>query len=267
VMSYAISKVDSISFAAPSSPITQTITVNGVSFKMVAVVGGAFNMGAQRTDATGTNYNSEAYADESPVHQVTLSSYSIGETEVTQALWYAVMGYSPTNGGAQWSNTYGLGNNYPAYYVSYTDITSFITTLNTLTGRTFRLPTEAEWEYAARGGSQSKGYKYAGSNTIGDVAWYITNSSSTAQTVKGKTANELGLYDMSGNVQEWCSDWYGSYSSSAQTNPTGAASGSSRVLHGGSWGTNADDCRVSLRDFINPDYRSYCIGFRLVLAP
>jgi len=129
------------------------------------------------------------------------------------------------------------------------------------------LPTEAEWEFAARGGNNSRGYKYAGSNTIGDVAWYYGNSSSKTQPVGQKRPNELGLYDMSGNVWEWCSDWYGSYSSAGQTNPQGPSSGSDRVLRGGSWCILAQNCRVSFRSFSAPDYRYYRIGFRLVLSP
>jgi|WetSurMetagenome_2_1015567.scaffolds.fasta_scaffold16133_4 formylglycine-generating enzyme required for sulfatase activity len=243
--------------------ITQTYTVNGVSFKMIGIEGGAFNMGAQSTDDSGTNYDSDAETDESPVHTVLLSTYCIGETEVTQALWYAVMGYKPTTlVSEQWSSAYGLGDNYPAYYVSYTDITSFITTLNSLTGKTFRLPTEAEWEYAARGGNQSLGYKYAGSNTIDDF-WHYYNGSHSAQIVKGKTANELGLYDMSGNVCEWCSDWSGSYSSITQTNPTGPATGSIYIVRGGSYGDIPSRCRVSKRQ--DAGARDLYIGFRLVL--
>ena len=134
-----------------------------------------------------------------------------------------------------------------------------------MTGKNFRLPTEAEWEYAARGGNKSRGYKYAGSNTLSDVAWYSDNSSSTTHDVKGKQPNELGLYDMSGNVFEWCQDWFGTYSSSAQTNPTGPASGSIRVFRGGSWGGSAGYCRVSNRDSDNPGSRNYYFGLRLVL--
>ena len=236
---------------------TNTYTVKGVSFTMVAVKGGTFTMGAT------SEQGSDAYSDESPTHQVTLSDFAIGETEVTQELWQAVMGYKPTSGGSQWSSSYGLGAQYPAYYVSWNDCQEFISKLNALTGQTFRLPTEAEWEYAARGGSQSKGYKYSGSNTIRRVAWYTSNSSSATHPVKTKAANELGLYDMSGNVWEWCSDWYGFYSSSAQTNPTGASSGSYRVLRGGCWYYNARNCRVSCRGSNAPSYRYYDIGLRL----
>lgn len=245
--------------AASSTVSGNTYTVSGVSFKMIAVEGGTFTMGAT------SEQGSDAFDDEKPTHSVTLSSFSIGETEVTQALWQAVMGQTPTSDGSQWSSTYGLGSNYPAYYVSWNDCQTFITKLNDLTGKTFRLPTEAEWEYAARGGKKSQGYKYSGSNTIGDVAWYTDNSGSTTHNVGTKAANELGLYDMSGNVWEWCQDWYGSYSSSSQTNPTGPSTGSLRVDRGGSWNYGAGLCRVSLRLNNSPD-RRYCnLGLRLAL--
>ena len=231
----------------------QTITVNGVSFKMIAVEGGTFSMGAT------SEQGSDAYGSKKPVHNVTLSDYYIGETEVTQELWKAVMGSNPSN---------STGSKKPVERVSWNDCQTFITKLNQLTGKNFRLPTEAEWEYAARGGNKSQGYKYSGSNSIDDVAWYSNNCSIRTHDVKTKAANELGIYDMSGNVYEWCQDWYGSsyYSSSPENNPTGPASGSSRVLRGGSWiNSSAWDCRVSFRDYGNPDNRFVCYGLRLVL--
>ena len=234
------------------------MTLNGnVIFKMIAVEGGAFKMGAQSSDSGGDNYDSEAFYDESPVHDVTLSSYYIGETEVTQELWEAVMGSNPS---------YYSGSQKPVENVSWNDCQEFITKLNNLTGKNFRLPTEAEWEYAARGGNKSQGYKYSGSNTIGDVSWYEDNSSSTTHDVKTKQANELGIYDMSGNVYEWCQDWYGSYSSGSQTNPTGPTSGSSRVRRGGGWDFNARRCRVSHRSNCYPDDANYFLGLRLSLS-
>ena len=229
----------------------QTFTVNGVSFDMIAVEGGTFTMGAT------AEQGSDAYDDEKPAHQVTLSSYYIGKTEVTQELWQAVMGSNPS---------YFSDTNLPVETVSWNDCQSFIAKLNELTGKKFRLPTEAEWEYAARGGNKNQGYKYSGSNTIDDVAWNYSNSSSKTHPVATKAPNELGIYDMSGNVWEWCSDWYGSYSSSAQTNPTGATSGSYRVLRGGSWGRNARNCRVSYRNYGSPGRTNGGIGLRLSLS-
>ena len=233
-----------------------TFTVNGVSFKMIPVKGGTFSMGA-------TSEQQDSYSSEKPVHSVTLSDYYIAETEVTQALWQAVMGSNPS---------YFKGKNNPVEKVSYYDCKAFINKLNTLlanqlpAGRKFRLPTEAEWEYAARGGSQSKGYKYSGSNTFDDVAWYDSNSRRKTHPVKQKQPNELGIYDMSGNVYEWCSDWYGGYSSSAQTNPTGPSSGSHRVLRGGSWYHDARYCRGANRGYDTPNGRYSNYGMRLALG-
>lgn len=233
----------------------ETFTVNGVSFTMKLVEGGTFQMGA--TSELGL----DAEFDEKPVHSITLNNYYIGETEVTQALWKAVMSSEP-NGA--WENKNGKGDNYPAYRVSWNDVQEFIRKLNQITGKNFRLPTEAEWEYAARGGKKSKGYRYAGSNTVGEVAW----CSCPIHTVKAKIANELGLYDMSGNVYEWCTDWYGSdyYGKSTLTNPQGPLSGSRRVLRGGSCNPIAKSCRVSERDYVEPDNRRYDFGFRLALS-
>ncbi len=228
-------------------PQTETITVNGVSFKMIVVKGGTFTMGC-------TSEQSGCDNEESPAHKVTLSDYCMGETEVTQALWKAVMGRNPS----KWT-----GDNLPVENVSWDDAQEFIRKLNQKTGRNFRLPTEAEWEYAARGGSQSRGYQYSGSNTLGNVAWYYGNSGSQTHPVKTKQPNELGLYDMSGNVWEWCADWYGSYSGSAQTDPAGPGSGSFRVFRGGGWSSSAGGCRVSFRDGYDPGDRFNNLGFRL----
>ena len=222
---------------------------------MKLVEAGTFQMGSTTGDS-----------DEAPVHSVTISKdYYMGETEVTQALWEAVTGYSPTSDGYSWSSKDGLGDNYPAYYISYEDVQSFITELNSLTGENFRMPTEAEWEFAARGGNKSKGYKYCGSNTIGDVAWYSKNTRSKTNAVKTKAANELGIYDMSGNVWEWCSDWYGKYDSRAQTDPTGPTIGDRRVNRGGGWSYGAGACRCDNRVGSTPSYRDYCLGVRLAL--
>ena len=257
--------VTSVTPAIPTTPTTsssgnRTFTVNGVSFEMIAVKGGTFTMGGT------SEQGSDAESDEKPTHSVTLSDYYIGKLEVTQELWRAVMGDEPTyNGG--WTDEYGKGTNYPAYRVSWNDVQEFIRKLNQKTGANFRLPTEAEWEYAARGGNKSNGYKYSGSNSIDDVAWYTSNSGSKTHPVGTKSPNELGIYDMSGNVWEWCQDWKGSYSSGSQTNPQGQSSGSPRVLRGGSWRNNAEDCRVSDRNADPPGHRILNVGFRLALVP
>jgi formylglycine-generating enzyme required for sulfatase activity len=224
-----------------------TETVKGVQFDMLAVEGSTFTMGS----TTGGD------SDERPTHSVTLSNYYIGKHEVTQALWTAVMGSNPSYSG------YGIGANYPVNNVSWNDVQTFIQALNTLTGKTYCLPTEAEWEFAARGGKQSAGYTYSGSNTIGNVAWYSGNSGSISHPVGTKAPNELGIYDMSGNVWEWCSDCYGSYSSSAQQDPAGASSGSDRVSRGGSWSGTAGRCRVASRNYDTPGDRYRNLGFRL----
>ena len=231
----------------------QTITVGGVSFKMIAVEGGTFLMGSPESDA-------EADDDEKPQHEVTLSNYYIGETEVTQELWETVMDSNPSE---------FKGPKLPVENVSWDDCQEFILKLNEKTGKTFRLPTEAEWEYAARGGKKSKGYTYSGSNAIDDVAWYDGNSGEITHKVSTKQANELGIYDMSGNVYEWCQDWYGKtyYENSSTTDPQGPTSGASRVLRGGSWYGIAQGCRVANRIIGYPGSRRNFIGLRLVLAP
>ena len=176
---------------------------------------------------------------------------------MTQALWQAVTGNNPSN---------YKGDNLPVENVSWNDCQEFISKLNRITGKTFRLPTEAEWEYAARGGKKSRGYQYSGSNNLADVAWYEDNSGSKTHTIGSKQANELGIYDMTGNVWEWCQDWYGKYSSSSQTNPTGATSWSYRVIRGGSWFNAARYCRSSFRFNGTPVYRRIDLGLRLVLS-
>ena len=226
----------------------QTFTVNGVQFTMVAVEGGTFTMGAT------SEQGSDACENEKPAHKVTLSDYYIGQTEVTQALWEAVMGSNPSG---------HKGDNLPVELVSWNDCQEFIQKLNQLTGKQFRLPTEAEWEYAARGGRKSRGYKYAGGNDIGSVAWYCDNSGTGTHPVATKQANELGIYDMSGNVWEWCSDWYGDYQSSSQSDPQGPSSGFFRVYRGVSYYGDAGDCRVSYRNGITPDYFNFDLGLRL----
>jgi formylglycine-generating enzyme required for sulfatase activity len=219
---------------------------------MVYVAGGTFTMGCT------SEQGSDCDDDESPAHRVTLSGYYIGKYEVTQAQWKAVMGSNPSS---------FKGDNLPVESVSWDDVQEFIRKLNQQTGKNYRLPTEAEWEFAARGGNSSRGYKYSGSNTVGNVAWYEDNSGGPTHPVGTKQANELGIYDMSGNVWEWCSDWYGDWygdgSGAAQSNPAGPATGSSRVFRGGSWDASARGVRVSNRGNYPPGGRNYFLGFRL----
>lgn len=230
-----------------STPEVLTFTVNGVSFDMIKVEHGTFKMGSD-----------DGEDNEKPVHSVTLTNdYYIGKYQVTQALWKAVMGENPSK---------FKGDDLPVECVSWHDIRYFTIKLNQVTGKRFRLPSEAEWEYAARGGNRSRGDSYSGSYEIEDVAWYFGNSDNKTHSVGLLYPNELGICDMSGNVWEWCQDCYGPYPSGAQTNPTGASSGSSRVNRGGCWGgRNAGRCRVSARGYDTPDVRSYYVGFRLAL--
>ena len=243
--SLSSSSVDDQKESVNLPPVIENLLHN-----MVYVDGGTFTMGAT------SEQGSDADSDEKPVHQVTLSSFSIGRYEVTQEEWQAVMGSNPSG---------FKGAKLPVERVSWEDCQEFIRKLNSMTGKHFRLPTEAEWEYAARGGNKSRGYKYAGSNDLGSVAWYDGNSGSKTHDVGQKQPNELGLYDMSGNVWEWCQDWSGSYSSGSQTNPTGPSSGSRRVGRGGSWYTYAGYCRVAIRFSYAPGYRGRDLGLRLVL--
>ena len=268
---------DSINLAKETVVVDSILEfhVDSIKFKMIKVEGGTFLMGAQKADPSGQNYDSEAWGDEERVHKVTLSSFYMSEVVVTQALWKAVMG---TTVGQQRDKANpecpmgGEGGEYPMYYVNWNECQEFIKKLNVVIGKSFRLPTEAEWEYAARGGKKSLGYKYSGSNTIGDVAWYWKNSGDNylkgsdddwdwdkikknnckTHPVKQLSPNELGIYDMSGNVWEWCEDLY-------------EPSSSYRVLRGGSWGDYARGCRVSNRLNYDPDDRHSGIGFRLVL--
>lgn len=223
--------------------------INGVQFTMKRVEGGIFMMGAT------PEQDRVASDDEKPVHSVKLDTYYIGETEVTQALWFAVMGSNPSH---------YEGDDLPVEQVSWDDCQEFIKRLNQFTGQTFSLPTEAQWEFAARGGNLSKGYKYAGGDVLSDVAWWDANSNYQTYKVAQKIPNELGIYDMSGNVLEWCSDWYGNYSLLYQTNPVGPSSGAYRVIRGGSWNSKPLSCRVSNR-WNDSNTPHSDLGLRLVL--
>ena len=245
------------------TPNIKTYYANGVSFQMVEVQGGTFRMGG--TSEQGT----DARSDEKPIHSVTLNSYYIGRTEVTQALWEAVMGESFSQMILR-KHLYSLGkgNNYPMYAISWNECKTFISKLNAITGKNFRMPTEAEWEFAARGGTKSKGYKYSGSNTLDNVAWWINNSNFETHEVGTKSPNELGIYDMSGNVSEPCSDWYGNYSSRTQTDPSGAGYGSYHVFRGSNMRGFDEDCRLSRRgvSFTDPDRTDFHGGLRLCFS-
>lgn len=225
------------------------ITVNGVTFTMIPVEGGTFRMGAIIT-APG------AYTFEKPDHDVTLSDYKIGQTQVTQELWEAVMGNNPSR---------FKGAQLPVEQVSWDDCQAFIAKLNELTGMNFRLPTEAEWEYAARGGNLSQGTMFAGGTNCPDVAWCSTNADNTTHPVAQKQANELGLYDMSGNVNEWCNDFYARYTTAAQTDPQGPVAGTGMVYRGGAFNEGARLCRITYRSSQLSGYRSSRIGLRLAM--
>jgi formylglycine-generating enzyme required for sulfatase activity len=242
---------------------------------MVLIPGGTFSMGSENGES-----------DEKPVHQVTLSDFYLGKYEVTVAEFRVFIndtgyktdaekgGNSQVYENGKWTDKAGLNwrndaegktaqDNHPVIHVSWNDANAYCDWLSKKSGKNYRLPTEAEWEYGARGGVQSKGYKYAGSNNIGDVGWYSSNSGNKTHAVGDKIPNELGLYDMTGNVWEWCSDWKGEYSTSSKTNPTGSYSGSDRIVRGGSWFSFPQYCRVTYRDFNPPDFRYYLLGFRL----
>lgn len=226
--------------------------VDELAGTFVLVEGGSFDMGC-------TSEQPDCSSDEKPVHSVTLNSYYIGQYAVTQAQWRAVMGNNPSN--------FSGCDQCPVEQVSWEDVQEFLQRLNARTGQHYRLPTEAEWEFAARGGNKSRRYLYAGSNNPGDVAWYEKNAGGKTHPVGQKSPNELGLYDMSGNVYEWCQDWFGDYSSSAQTNPTGPSTGSVRVRRGGSWRGAPRYCRVAFRYYDVPGYRYSNVGFRLARTP
>ena len=233
-------------------PDTYTENALGLNLKMKHIQGGTFLMGSPESEADRR--------DNELQHLVTLSDFYIGVYEVTQAQWVAIMGNNPSE---------FEGDTLPVEMVSWDEAVKFCYRLSDLTGKTYRLPTEAEWEYAARGGKHSKGYKYAGSNNIDDVAWYWNNNRYGTHPVGQKQANELGLYDMSGNVWEWCNDWHDKnyYQNSPANNPTGPTTGTNRVLRGGSWRYLAQPCRVAYRSSYTPGLRSDSRGFRLALVP
>jgi Uncharacterized conserved protein len=234
----------------------ETFTVGGVTFKMVKVKGGEFTMGFQDTDSPYSGF--AVPENEKNAHQVTLSDFEIGETEVTVALWNAVMGSVP------YLNEISEPQK-PVGNVSWYNCQTFIGKLNALTGRKFRLPTEAEWEYAARGGALSRHYGFSGSNDPKKAMWYLDNAEMKPKNVKGKAANELGIYDMSGNVWEWCFDKAGDYPVAAQTDPLGADEGTTRILRGGSAASKWEACRISNRSYMPAKNVKGTFGLRLAL--
>ena len=240
-----------------------TETTLGINMKMIWVDGGSFLMGC--TSEQGNDCND----DEKNIRCVMLDGFYIGMLEVTQLQWKKVMGtsiYQQKNKRDESLFVYGVGGDYPMYYVNWNEAMEFCRLLSNKTGRTYTLPTEAQWEYAARGGNKSDGTKYAGSNVLDEVAWYEDNSGNTTHLCGTKRANALGIYDMSGNVCEWCHDWYSSsYANYDTNNPTGPSSGSGRVYRGGSWA--GDGCRVALRARYSPWSRGNYLGFRVVCIP
>lgn len=237
---------------AQSSANVKRVVVNGVSFRMIYVEGGTFTMGATKEQGA------EVETVELPLHKVELSNYYIGETEVTQAMWMAVMGRGQ-------NPSHFVDSEKPVEQISWMDCQRFIRKLNELTGMCFRLPTEAEWEFAARGGIRSKGFRYAGGDDIESVAWVLSNSKDVTHRVKEKRPNELGLYDMSGNVLEWCQDVLCRYKTADAKNPCGKAKSEFRVNRGGSFCNSAVRCRVSYRNASSYKNSSPILGFRLVL--
>ena len=234
----------------PVQGLDMIFNVNGVTFKMIYVEGGTFMMGAMEGDQS-------AFTNEKPAHEVKLTyDYYIGQTEVTQALWQAVMDNNPST---------MEGDNLPVNNVLWEEADAFTKQLSQLTGYTFNLPTEAEWEYAARGGKESKGYLYAGSDNVNEVAWYSANSGNKTHDVGTKKPNELGIYDMSGNAWEWCSDWLVPYPAEAQVDPTGPATGEYHVYRGGGWYIGASTCRCTHRRQTREGYSEYALGLRVAL--
>jgi len=246
-----------------------TFSVNNISFEMIFVEGGEFVMGC-------TQEQSDCFNNEKPAHKVSLSDFYMAKYPITQKLWYVVMGSSiqQQRSLSERNTLCGEGDDYPMYFINYEECEAFCTKLNKLLsdklpeGYKFKLPTEAQWEHAARGGRRSNGYRYSGGNGLNNFAWNYDNSNKTTHSVGKKMPNELGIYDMSGNVWEWCSDWYdvNYYGISPLIDPKGPDSGTLRVMRGGAWNEPAARCRVSNRGS-SASYRLNRIGFRICLAP
>lgn len=244
------SPASSINAAAKSNTLTIHLK-KGINIELVKVEAGNFTMGA-------TSAKEKPDDNEKPAHEVSLSrNYYIGKYEVTQEVWKAVMGNNPSK---------FKGTNLPVEMVSWKDCLKFIAKLNRMTGLQFRLPTEAEWEYAARGGNKSKGYQYCGSDNLTEIAWYNENSGNRTHPVGTKKANELGIYDMSGNVMEWCQDWFGYYAGSSKKDPVGPYTGTFRINRGGCWLSYPWYCRSLSRNKQSPNDSYFNLGLRLALS-
>jgi formylglycine-generating enzyme required for sulfatase activity len=251
------------SFSEASPAVTYTPAFD-FEPEMVFVQGGTFIMGAQNSDSTAANYiDDNLNPNVKPMHSVTLSDFGIGRFEITRKEWFDVMGEWPEQ---QLVTLFGVGDDLPIHNMIWSELQEYVTRLNELTGKTYRLLTEAEWEYAERGGRASHYYLYSGSNDLDSVAWHQGNSQLKLYKGGTKYPNELGLYDMTGSVMEWCSDWYGPYSSNAQTNPTGAFFGSSRVLRGSYIGAYETQCRFYYRSYGNTTTFSPFIGIRVAMS-
>lgn len=241
-----------------------TETAWGVNMKMAWVEGGEFTMGCT------PDQGGECRENEQNVRNITLSGFYIGIMEVTQSQWERVMGTTiqQQKAKAGYNSLYGVGSDFPIYYVNWSEAMEFCRILSEKTGKKYTLPTEAQWEYAARGGQRANYDRYAGSSRIEDVAWYSGNSKSTIHPCGKMNANALGLYDMSGNVSEWCADWYNSYYKSDDTrDPLGVSNGDFRVQRGGNWEGKMQLCRVAYRQYDKPQNRTYKCGFRVVCIP
>ena len=269
-MNYTI-KISDFDRSSDCLPQEIEFIINGVRFVMKAVVGGSFMMGSQHTNVNDSNYDPKSFDWEGPVHSVTIDSYYIGETLITQALWKTVMGDCPMPNNHKWNEKDGLGDDFPAYCISYFDFEEFVKTLNSIpeiqkAGILFRMPTEAEWEFACRGGLNSKGLRFSGSDKVEDVAWFDYISNGRTHVVKDKLPNELGLYDMSGNLFEWCYDWYTLYNTDSLINPKGPEVALRRVLRGGCWNYSSRNCRSTYRLNDSPHHADNYYGARLAMS-
>lgn len=248
----ALTTIETIEVAHGGSKdysFTLSNTVDPFEGQLVFVKGGTFKMG----DLSG-----DGSREETPVHQVTVNDFYMGKFEVTQSQWESIMGSNPSH--------FNGCPNCPVERVSWIDVQEFLVKLNELTGKSYRLPTEAEWEYAAKGGSKSRGFLYSGKNNVNFVAWYSGNSGNKTNPVGQKEPNELGIYDMSGNVWEWVNDWFNYYTETPKDNPTGPDNGDGRIVKGGSWFGHAGGNRVSCRGSDEPVNKRSYIGFRIVVS-